>query len=112
MKNTIIIILTALMAFSTTAVAADMTVPAEQTTKHSKKKAEIKEVTFKVHLHCENCVKKVRENISFEKGVKDLKVTQHSIYIKYDASKTSEATLKAAIEKLGYKILEEAHDHN
>ena len=36
-----------------------------------------------------------------------------SITIKYDVSKTSEATLKAAIEKLGYKILEgEEHHHH
>ena len=65
-----------------------------------------------MHLHCASCVKKVEENIAFEKGVKGLKVTLHSIEIKYDASKTNEATLKAAIEKLGYKILEgEKHDH-
>jgi copper chaperone CopZ len=44
--------------------------------------------------------------------VKDLHVTTHSIQIKYDAAKTSEAALKAAIEKLGYKILDEAHDHH
>ena len=75
-------------------------------------KAEIKEVNFHVHLHCANCVKKVQDNIAFEKGVKDLHVTTHSIQIKYDAAKTSEAALKAAIEKLGYKILDEAHDHH
>ena len=114
MNKTIIIILAAFMAFSSVASAADNTVAVAETQaqKTKKAKAELKEVNFHVHLHCANCVKKVQENIAFEKGVKDLKVTQHSIYIKYDASKTSEATLKAAIEKLGYKILEEAHDHN
>ena len=108
MKNTIIIILTALMAFSTTAIAADMSVPTEQTAKKVKKKAEIKEVTFKVHIHCENCVKKIRENISFEKGVKDLKVSlaDQTIAIRYDASKTSEQVLKAAIQKLGIPVSE------
>ena len=112
MKNTIIIILTALMAFSTTAVAADMTVPAEQTTKHSKKKAEIKEVTFKVHLHCENCVKKVRENISFEKGVKDLHICMEDqiVAVKYDASKTNEETRKGAIVKLGVAVKGVSHE--
>ena len=40
MKNTIIIILTALMAFTTNAVASEISIPAEQTTKQAKKKAE------------------------------------------------------------------------
>ena len=108
MKNTIIIILAAFMAFSTTAVAADMSVQTEQTTKKAKKKAEIKEVTFKAHIHCENCVKKIRENVSFEKGVKDLKVSlaDQTIAIRYDASKTSEQVLKAAIQKLGIPVSE------
>jgi copper chaperone CopZ len=112
--NKIIIIIAAFMAFSSAAFAADnsVTVSEVQAQKSKKAKAEIKEVNFHVHLHCQNCVKKVQENIAFEKGVKDLKVTQHSIYIKYDSSKTNEATLKTAIEKLGYKILEETHDHN
>ena len=40
------------------------------------------------------------------KGVKDLKVSleHQTVYIKFDAAKTSEATLKAAIEKLGYPV--------
>ena len=77
-----------------------------------KKKAELKEVTFHVHLHCANCVKKVEENIAFEKGVKDLKVSldNQTVYIKYDAAKTSEAALKAAIEELGYPV-SDGHDH-
>ena len=105
MKKTIIIIMTALMAFAAASFAGP------------KKKAEIKEVTFSVHLHCANCMKKVQENISFEKGVKDLHVCLEDqiVYIKYDASKTSEETLKAAIEKLGYPVsgkVESEHGHN
>lgn len=112
MKKTIIVILSAILAFSVNAIAADFAVAGEVAQAPKKAKAEIKEVSFHVHLHCANCVKKVEENIAFEKGVKGLKVTLHSIEIKYDASKTNEATLKAAIEKLGYKILEgEKHDH-
>ena len=94
MKRTLIIIMTALMAFSVSLSAGP------------KKKAEIKEVTFSVHLHCENCVNKVQENIAFEKGVKDLKVSleEQTVFVKYDAAKTSEQTLKTAIEKLGYPV--------
>ena len=94
MKRTLIIIMTALMAFSVSLSAGP------------RKKAELKEVTFSVHLHCENCVNKVQENIAFEKGVKDLKVSleDQTVFVKYDAAKTSEQTLKAAIEKLGYPV--------
>ena len=113
MNKTLIIIIAAIMAFSAPIYAAENTVTvAEQQAQKSKKaKAEIKEVNFHVHLHCANCVKKVQDNIAFEKGVKDLHVTQHSIVIKYDVAKTNEDNLKAAIEKLGYKIIDEAHDH-
>jgi copper chaperone CopZ len=107
MKKTIILIITALMAFSVSLSAGP------------KKKAEIKEVTFSVHLHCENCVKKVQENIAFEKGVKGLDVClgHQTVNVKYDPAKTSEETLKAAIEKLGYEVSgvvapEEVHHHD
>ena len=117
MKNTIIIILAALMAFTTTAAASDVQVSVEQIKKQPKKKAEIKEVTFNVHLHCENCVKKVRENISFEKGVKDLHICMEDqiVAVKYDASKTNEEVLKNAIEKLGTNVhgkSEHGHSHS
>lgn len=114
MNKIIITVIAAFVAFSSASFAADssVTVAETQAQKSKKAKAEIKEVNFHVHLHCANCVKKVQDNIAFEKGVKDLHVTTHSIQIKYDASKTSEAILKAAIEKLGYKILEgEEHHH-
>ena len=67
---------------------------------------ELKEVTFSVSMHCEKCVGKITENISFEKGVKDLKVSldERTVRIKYDASKTSEEKLKSAIEALGYRV--------
>jgi Cu2+-exporting ATPase len=94
MKKTLIIIMTALVAFAVSSYAGP------------KKKAELKEVTFSVHLHCANCVKKVQENIAFEKGVKGLDVClgHQTVNVKYDPAKTSEETLKAAIEKLGYEV--------
>lgn len=71
-----------------------------------KKKGELKEVTFSVHIHCASCVKKIQENVAFEKGVKDLHVCMEDqiVYIKYDSAKTSEEKLKAAVEELGYKV--------
>ena len=118
MKKTITLILTALVAFSSVAVAADFapaSVMAEQT--HKKAKAEIKEVTFNVTIHCKNCLKKLQENLPFEKGVKDLHICMDDqvVSFKYDASKTNEETLKNAIIKLGvpFKGKSQAgHQHN
>ena len=117
MKKTLIVILSALVAFSTTAVAADFTTASAQVVKTKKAKAEIKEVTFKVQLHCESCVKKVQENLSYEKGVKDLHICMDDqvIALKYDSSKTNEETLKKAIEKLGVPVTgvaEHGHSHS
>lgn len=122
MKKTIILTIAAIMTVSAATSAASTITSAETAVltdkKPAKKKGEIKEVTFNVHLHCENCVKKVQENIAFEKGVKDLHVCldDQTVSVKYDAAKTSEETLKAAIEKLGYPVSGKrdgghSHDH-
>ena len=109
MKRIILMAVAALMTFSAVAASPEKV----------KKVKEVKEVTFSVHPHCENCVKKVQENISFEKGVKGLDVCQghQTVTVKYDPAKTSEETLKAAIEKLGYEVSgvvapEEVHHHD
>lgn len=117
MKKTIFLLFSAFMAFSSVAMAADTAEMSAQTVKQSKKaKAEIREVTFNVHLHCSSCVKKIQENIAFEKGVKDLKVSleDQTVYVKYDASKTNEDVLKNAIVKLGVPVIDagqSGHDH-
>lgn len=69
-------------------------------------KAELRTVTFLSDIHCKNCAKKVEENLSFEKGVKGLEVSveNKTIRITYDASRTSEEKLAAAIRKLGYSV--------
>ncbi len=115
MKKAIILIMAALMAMPMVSMADNK--PSK------KKKGEIKEVTFVVEFDCENCAKKIRENVSFEKGVKDLKVTleDRTVALKYDAAKTSEETLKASIEELGYPVAgvlaagekaQQHHDHD
>ena len=118
MNKTIIIILSALVAFSSSVSAADVIdVPVHAVNQPKKAKAVLREVTFNVHLHCNSCVKKIQENIAFEKGVKDLKVCLEDqiVSIKYDASKTNEEVLKNAIVKLGVKVTgksETGHHHN
>ena len=77
------------------APAASATIPVEAAVTHTAPdKKETKTVTFKTTMHCENCVKKVTENISFMRGVKDLKVSldENTVTITYDPS-----------HKLGYE---------
>ena len=70
--------------------------------KNKKKKTE--EVVFLTDIHCENCKKKIEKNISWEKGVKDLRIDldDKKVTILYDPAKTNPENLQAAIEKLGY----------
>lgn len=86
------------------AIAAIMALPFASFDASAQKK-NLQEVTFSCNLHCNNCVNKVKENISYERGVKDLKVSldEQSIYVKFDPSKTSVEILQKAIGKLGYE---------
>ena len=71
-------------------------------------KKEVKEVTFQVAMDCQSCANKITKNLSFEKGVKDIKadVAKQTVYIKYRADKSSNAKLKEALKKLGYEVKE------
>lgn len=64
-----------------------------------------KEVLYQTNLHCDKCAEKIRENVSFEKGVKTLKIAveDKTVKITYDGAKTDAEKLRKAIEKLGYK---------
>ncbi len=69
----------------------------------AKKKDTKETVVFAVeNMHCENCVKKVEKNISFEKGVTDLKcdLKNHTVEVTYRTDKTTEANLVSAFKKL------------
>lgn len=106
MKKSIIILAAAafmLCAPAVTSSAANE--PAKSEFSAAKPKKDLKTVTFKSNPHCKACANKIQENIAFEKGVKDLKISveEQTITITYDAAKTSEEKLAAAIKKLGYK---------
>lgn len=80
--------------------------PTAEKIEQNVKKAATKTVTFNVSMHCKNCVKKINDNVAFEKGVKDLSVSLDSktVTVTYDPARTDVAKLKAALEKLGYKV--------
>ena len=100
----LITLLSALLVLSPAVVSTlPETVPSSIQVKKVKK---TETVTFKVSMHCKNCVAKITDNISFLKGVEDLKVSldQKTVTITYNPSKTSESTLQKALEKLGYTV--------
>lgn len=70
----------------------------------AKPKVQFHEVLFQTNLHCKNCANKIVENVSFAKGVKDMKtdVDKKTVTIVYNPQKTSAVKLADAIRKLGY----------
>ena len=56
-------------------------------------------------MHCANCEKKIKNNIRFEKGVKDIitDLNNKTVTIKYDADKTTVEAIVKGFEKIGYK---------
>ena len=70
----------------------------------SKPKTAKRTVVYGSTVECKNCQKKVMENISFEKGVKDVSVdlSEQTVKIVFDESKTDTTTLAKAIRKLGF----------
>lgn len=68
---------------------------------------DIKTVVFTTspQMHCENCENKIKGNMKFEKGVKEIEtnVAEQKVTIKYDASKTSPEKLAEGFAKFNYK---------
>lgn len=67
---------------------------------------DIRIIVFKVSkMHCENCERKVKSNIRFEKGVKDLstELKTKTVTITYDAEKTNMKNLQAGFKKFDYE---------
>ena len=56
-------------------------------------------------MHCANCEAKVKNNLRFAKGVKEIKTdaNEQKAYVTYDAQKTNEEQIKKYFEKFGYK---------
>ena len=75
------------------------------------KKAENKkvEITFSIpDIDCMNCQKKIEAKFPYEKGVKDMKIdlAAKTIWVSYEADKTTKEDLAKALDKLGYPAKE------
>ena len=70
----------------------------------AKPKTKTETVSYVVNMHCQNCVNKLTDKLSFLKGVEDCKVSlkDKTITIKYNPAKVQEKTFVETIEKLGY----------
>lgn len=68
---------------------------------------DIKTVVFTTNpiMHCANCENKIKTNLRFVKGVKDIQtnVSEQRVTVSYDADKTSSETLQKAFTKFGYE---------
>ena len=110
MKKIIIADLVALMALPmstnlcSAAAQSQEVVKTDSKKKVSKKKKDVRTLVLSADVHCHSCSNKIMENISFEKGVVDLKVSvpDKQITVKYDAAKTTEQAILDAFKKIGY----------
>ena len=90
MKTTRFLVALAAVLFCTTAAMAK----------------DIRTAVFKVaQMKCENCVRKINNNIRFEKGLKkfDTDLKTKTVTITYDADKTNVEKLKEGFRKFHYE---------
>ncbi|MCH5307104.1 MAG: cation transporter [Prevotella sp.] len=55
-------------------------------------------------MHCENCEQKIKKNIRFVKGVKEIKtdISQQTVTITYDADKTNPEAIIEGFQRINY----------
>ena len=65
-------------------------------------------LTTNPEMHCNNCEKKIKENIRFEKGIKSIKTNlkDKTVTIEYDADKTSVDNIIKGFKKIKYEAKE------
>lgn len=68
---------------------------------------DIKTVVFTTNpqMHCESCETKIKGNLRFEKGIKEIttSVPDQKVTIKYDADKTTPGNIIKGFAKIGYE---------
>ena len=65
-------------------------------------------LTTNPEMHCENCEKKIKSNLRFEKGVKAIEtdLRTKTVTIKYDADKTTVDNIIKGFKKIKYEARE------
>lgn len=65
-------------------------------------------VTTVPQMHCASCENKIKGNLRFEKGVKQIEcdIPKQTVTITYDAEKTTSAAIIQSFGKFGYKATE------
>ena len=65
-------------------------------------------VTTQPQMHCESCENKIKGNLRFEKGVKQIEcsIPDQRVTVTYDADKTTPEKIIKGFEKFGYKATE------
>ena len=70
---------------------------------------DIKTVVFKTtpEMHCNNCETKIKNNLRFEKGVKEIvtDLGDKTVTVKYDADKTTVEALIKGFAKIMYSAV-------
>lgn len=71
-------------------------------------------VTTTPQMHCASCEKNIKENLRFEKGVKDIltNVEEQKVTISYDADKTTPERIIKGFESFGYTARPVAADEH
>lgn len=61
-------------------------------------------LTTNPQMHCEGCETKIKSNIRFEKGVKQIEtdIPNQKVTIEYDAEKTTPEKIQEGFKKIGY----------
>ncbi len=79
-------------------------------TADGREKKDIKTVvlTTTPQMHCTGCEQKIKKNIRFEKGVKDIKtdLDNKTVTITYDADKTNVENIIKGFKKISYDATE------
>lgn len=63
-------------------------------------------VTTNPPMSCQNCENKIKKNIRWVKGVKDIEtnIPDQRVTIEYDADKTNPQQIEDAFHKIGYQV--------
>ena len=69
-------------------------------------------VTTNPEMHCENCENKIKGNLRFEKGIKNIitDLKTKTVTIEYDADKTNVQNIIKGFEKIKYEATEVKKD--